>query len=1284
MNATERRSRWVLAANVAAGVVVLALLLFFYQRSQSIDTPLHEATWRGFSELKESNAEVNEELIETRAGMLLSYDALADSVSEMKHAVREFHDGLAPELTARLRHPWARLEERLTTKWAAIEDFKSHNAKLNNSLLYLPRSAADITAVDEESRALKAATDALLRELLAYNATSRWDHRERAERLYRELNDAAPPPEQAPRLANLLTHAEMALTYKDRVDQLVREAYAVPIEASIETLAEHYNAYHLERQRHADLHQLLLFALSTLLLLGVGLSVVRLRRASRKLSDAVRDLEFQKFALDEHAIVSIADVKGDITYANDKFCEISGYSREELLGRNHRVVKSDEHSTEFFREMWRTIASGQVWHGEVKNRARDGEEYWVAATIVPLLGEDGKPFQYVSIRTDITLRKRMEEVVDEGRRFLQGVTDTMGEGVYALDEFGECIFANPEAEKLLGWGVDDMLGVNIHELIHYQDADGNLVPSTACAIMKTVNAGDTYRSDNEVFTRRDGTLLPVSVVSAPLFADKRFQGSVTVFQDVSERRRMIAELAQAKEQAETASRSKSQFLANMSHEIRTPMNAVIGLSHLALDTDLNAKQRAYLSKIQGATKTLLGIINDILDFSKIEAGRLQVETTEFHLDDVLDQVTAVICQRAEEKELEVMIARPPAIPDRLVGDPLRLGQVLTNLAGNAVKFTDQGEIVLRVEPLSKPREGVVQLRFSVSDTGIGLSEEQIDKLFQSFSQADTSTTRKYGGTGLGLSISRSLVDLMGGEIGVESRPGEGACFHFTLEFNVAEGESHAGAAGEIAGLRALVVDDRDTARDILAEMAHGFGLEVESADSGRACLERLRAADAPPVDLLLIDWKMEAFNGIETLHALAADPAVDPKPAAILVTAYSSDEAAEALNDPSVEVLTKPINPTALLNALLKATGHGPRHPGRAAHAPARDVDALQGILGARILLAEDNPINQQVAGGLLEALGLEVTTVDNGREAVEAVAREPFDLVLMDVQMPEMDGYRATIAIRGDGEHDELPIIALTAHAMAGDREKSLDAGMDDHLTKPIDPDRLFEVLVKWIKPGHHQTAASRTQHERHDDLPASLPGIELERTLANLGSAQLYREVLLRFLTDYAPQAGTFATLAADDEREASLARAHSLKGVAATLGAAQLARAAETVELALRRDETVEPAMVEAVEAELARVLEGLEVLREPAETPPAEAAAIDTARVGALLTELTPLIADGDLDSLERVDQLEALLKGSDLAPQVSALRKQVEDFEFDRAGELLGRLIEAVGPDTPED
>jgi signal transduction histidine kinase/DNA-binding response OmpR family regulator/HPt (histidine-containing phosphotransfer) domain-containing protein len=858
----------------------------------------------------------------------------------------------------------------------------------------------------------------------------------------------------------------------------------------------------------------------------------------------------------------------------------------------------------------------------------------------------------------------------------------------------------------------------------------------------TILGGKIWKGDF-INKKKSGEEFWESASISPIQND---EGAITHFvavkQDITERKQMEAELIQAKQAADDANKAKGDFLANMSHEIRTPMNAVIGMAHLALKTDLNPKQRDYLKKIQSSANSLLGIINDILDFSKIEAGKMDMEAVDFNLDDVLDNLANLITVKAQEKEnLEVLFAAAHDVPRYLVGDPLRLGQVLINLANNAVKFTDCGEIVVSIEKVEHKEDQVV-LKYVVSDTGIGMTEEQVSKLFQSFSQADTSTTRKYGGTGLGLAISKKLVNMMDGEIWVESKYGQGTSFIFTAKFDLGKekAKKRLAISTDLRDLKTLVVDDNVTSREILKDILESFSFDVALAASGEEGISEVEnAAGKKPFELVVMDWKMPGIDGIEASTRIKNHPSLSKIPAIILVTAYGREEIMQKAEDSGLDgFLIKPVNASVLFDAIMQAFGEEIPETSRLTRRQ-KEADALQEIRGARILLVEDNEINQQVAGEILEGAGLIVAIANNGLEAVDAVKETNYDAVLMDVQMPVMDGYRATRRIRKwesdvreqrtedreqmaedssqktedrrqrteDGSQmtevriqasnlqhptSNIPIIAMTAHAMAGDEEKSLQAGMNGHVTKPIDPDQLFAALKKWILPPDKR-AADRQQdlttkpsapvppELSEDDLPESLPGFDLEVGLRRLmGNKRLYRKLLLDFGSKYTATAGEIGHALNAEDFEKAHSLVHNLKGLAGNLAATELQAATVEIEKLIKggkkRTSTPEQLDQKFVELEKAilRALQAVQILGAPAEE---KTAASSSGKLAALPPELIKELVNGIQEAVEMGDfkQISSIAgdlksRSNEMAPICDRLIQLAEDFDFDGISKML--------------
>ncbi|MES2185144.1 MAG: response regulator [Pseudomonadota bacterium] len=906
--------------------------------------------------------------------------------------------------------------------------------------------------------------------------------------------------------------------------------------------------------------------------------------------------------------------------------------------------------------------------------------------------------QAVELEEQAVELEAQKETILATEAWYRGIIESAPDGLLVADAHGTITLVNSRLLAIFGYTEGELVGQPIEVLVPQQWRGGHV------ALRQEFSQSGGIRqmglqNAQLAGVRKDGSEFPVEVGLSRLPGmDGRGDCVCASVRDITVRRQTQIELQRAKEQAEEATRAKSEFLANMSHEIRTPMNAIIGMSYLALQTGLDKKQRNYIEKVHRSGENLLGIINDILDFSKIEAGKMAMEVTDFRLEDVLDNLANLLGLKAEDNGLELLFDTAQDVPTALRGDPLRLGQVLINLGNNAVKFTSQGEIVVGVEKMAETADEV-ELHFWVRDTGIGMTPEQRARLFQSFSQADASTTRKYGGTGLGLVISMNIVEMMGGRIWAESESGKGSIFHFHARFGLqpedrAEPEARRmPKADELRGLRTLIVDDNAAARDILGAMGRSYGLEVEVARSGQQALELLEVTrnEGRPFGLVLMDWKMPGMDGIETTRRMQEQLQRD-MPSVIMVTAYGREEAVGAAQTTGVRiasVLTKPVTASTLLEAVGSALGTSLVPQSRAHQKAGHQGEAMAQLAGSRLLLVEDNELNQELALELLRNAGAEVVLAADGQQALDTLARDSaFDAVLMDCQMPVMDGYTATREIRRQPAFAKLPIIAMTANAMAGDREKVLECGMQDHIAKPLDVGAMFATLAQWMRPAAAQAAPAALPAPvpiPADGLPP-LPGID---TAAGLATTQhnmgLYKRLLLKFREGQAGLRERFAAACRDADTQAPARLAHTLKGNAGNIGATGVQAAAAALEHACLAggDEAQWQPLLDATDAMLAPVLAGLQALDAvPAPSPTGPAAgsaatalAANPEALNQALQRLTDLLAQGEVDAGEVLEQAQDLAAGTPWAARLKQAAHAMADYDFDAA---LAALQPATG------
>ena len=968
---------------------------------------------------------------------------------------------------------------------------------------------------------------------------------------------------------------------------------------------------------------------------------------------------------------------GVIKDVNKSLCEMLGYEQSEVLGRNiidfispaDRAAVAESMSKDSGRLLEITLIKkdGSIFLAEVEGKS---------------MGLVGSKLRMAAIR-DITKRKQTEEALKDREIQMRSITDSAYDAIIMLDTLGKITYWNLAAERIFGYTKEEALGKDPKDLLaprtlHESPLDEFLKPHLS-KDGKTV--GETFEFD---VIRKDNTILPAQLsFSAIEMSDGWY--SIGILRDITQQKKNEEELINAKTVAEEATHAKSEFLANMSHEIRTPMNAVIGFSELLKKTEMTVKQRDYINKIDASAKSLLGIINDILDFSKMEAGKLELETVDFRLDDVINNVISMNSNKASEKNIELINNIESDVPYCLVGDPLRVGQVLLNLVNNAVKFTNEGHVLVEVSLVEKT-EQTCRVKFSVSDTGIGLTMEQKDKLFSAFSQADTSVTRRFGGTGLGLTISKRLVEMMKGTISVESEFGRGSTFSFEISFQLQSEEKAKQPVYKksLQNLKVLIVDDNEVSREILKEQIEAFGVDAVTVPSGKAAIQAVRSESLQrPYDLVIMDWRMPEMDGIEAAKTILNDKSIDHIPMAIMVSAFGREEVAKKAEKIGIQnFLMKPINQSLLFDTIVNMFDMD--KSGMTIQSDARPIDETENVRldGVQILLVEDNVINQEVASEILGSVGAVVDIANNGKESIESIAAKAYDLVLMDLQMPVMGGYEATKFIRADRRNRNLPIIAMTAHAMQGVDAECKAAGMNDYVSKPIDPQNLFSTILKWVKPNPERSTpldgsslAKEIPIEAGAELPDAIPGIDIAAGLSRVGgNKKLYRKLLHDFAGNYRFIVSEIRQGVVEGRLEEARRLAHTLKGVSGNISAPDIFSVSEKIEHALMKDPPEDcNTLLEQLETAIRARVCGIDALdKDKQSDSPVESEPLPVSAIEPLLVEAARMIWTDDVETDLAVANLKRAF-GNRFAQEMEEIAASVDEFDFEAAKKPIRKI-----------
>lgn len=976
----------------------------------------------------------------------------------------------------------------------------------------------------------------------------------------------------------------------------------------------------------------------------------------------------------EHAPIGMAEVseQGRWLRANPSMCRLLGYSEKELQGLTlDDLTHGPDGKVDLSLVKEMTTGAGAAYQAE-KRCIKKGGESFHARLNAAWVDEGGPSPAYFILQLQPI--EQVASAESQAMALLDLNTKIVARapvGIIVYADTGECVLANPGSAAIVGGTVEDIMDHPFTELRFWRET--GLLQAAKDALA----TGTTRRESVHVVTAEGRDLwLDCDLVPFTTAGNARL---LYIMADVTAQRLVEIELGEAKRGAEQASQVKSEFLANMSHEIRTPMTAIMGFTSLLEEALLESRESDYVAKIKMSAASLLGILNDVLDFSKIEAGRLELEHTPFSLQDVMRSISVIVGANAAFKNLEVVYDMAEDVPDWLTGDPLRLQQILLNLAGNAVKFTTVGEVVLTVRKIDD-QPGRVGLEFLIRDTGIGIEPQARDRLFQAFSQADASTTRHFGGTGLGLAICSKLVALMDGTISVSSTVGQGSEFRFTASFGEAPAVVRSCPVFDgLEGLEVLIIDDNDTARQVLVRTCESFGWRVSAAASGVEGLGALRRCSVlpRPLDVLLLDWRMPEMDGLEMLRRAKDDPAIKTPPVVLMVSISDTGEVRRQMSGvPIGQVLAKPATPSTVFDAVAQLRSGGASPPRR------MKPPGMSGRLrGVRLLLVEDNEINQQVALAILRRANADVVAVNSGEAAVNLLREKPdgFDIVLMDIQMPGVNGYETTRIIRAMPGLDMLPIIAMTANVMTSDTEMARQAGMNDHLAKPIDVEDMFAVLHRWLVPDQNTIPERKPADAVVTDLPDKLPGIDIRQGLGRTaGQPKLYRQLLMDVAAKHAKDAELVAGMLLAGDLKGALDLTHSLKGLAGNLGVNGVAAAASALESALRQQAAGQyRRLTDGLAVSLGEALASIhQVERATIGVGPAGGTIEDLGAASDVVRILEDELNSNDTNALVTLDRLFPLVgrQASVLAP----LEVAVQSLDFEHALTELARLAPALG------